>query len=81
MSNYTGTKTIQNQIDRALQGYERQKNKWTCIIKDDNFYLYHYVHLLLIFNKSKGPIYQWYQTKTDYRGLAFGIRYLTINFN
>lgn len=75
--NYNGTKTIQKQIDRALNNLKPQKSKWTCIIKDNNFYLFHYQHLLLIFNKEKGCSYQWYQTRTDLRGLNFGIKYLT----
>ena len=44
------TKALCEQLDRVLSNRKLLKNKWTPIIKGEYIYVYHYHHLLFVYD-------------------------------
>lgn len=74
---------IENCIDRALRGEKPLAHKYKAIVNEVGLlYLYHYHHLLLIYNTLlHEAIYQWHETPTDKRGLEAALKYLETKGN
>lgn len=77
------TKALFDQLDRALSNRKLLKNKWTPIIKGDYIYVYHYHHLLFVYDlKLKSVLYEGQNMilkPTDKRGITNCKRYFNIN--
>jgi hypothetical protein len=72
-------KQIDTCLDRVFEGKKPLKQKWQVIIqkKDNNLYLYHYQHLILVYDLDNERIeYEWYECPTDKRGLDAAKEYL-----
>ena len=64
-------------LDRALSGEKPLMHKYRAFIHTNRLFLYHYQHLLLVFNLiEKKSEFTWYETPTDKRGLNAALTYL-----
>ncbi|WP_067923755.1 hypothetical protein [Alicyclobacillus shizuokensis] len=68
-------------IDRFFKGFEPRKRKWKALpgryLSQPVLSLYHYQHLVLVWDLEDWmPLYTWWQTQTDKRGLDAAISYL-----
>jgi hypothetical protein len=67
------TKQLYEQIDRVLSNKTLLKNKWTPIIRNDYIFIYHYHHLIFIYDlKLKTSLYEGQNMilkPTDIRGI------------
>ncbi|CDQ41937.1 hypothetical protein [Virgibacillus salexigens] len=76
-------KQITECLDRAFQNKRPLKKKWVAFLEWQQdvqrpyLYLYHYHHLILIYDPiSYYSLYEWHEKKSDYRGLLAAKKYL-----
>ena len=73
----SGMKQIDEVLGRALRGERPLAHKYRAFIKEDKLGLFHYQHLLLVYDlKEKKADYTWHETPTDKRGLDAALKYL-----
>lgn len=67
-------------LERAFAGKKPLAKKWKSIIEDGVLYLYHYHHLVLVYDLEREITYhQWYEKPTDKRGLDAAKEWLLEN--
>ncbi|GAK43496.1 hypothetical protein TCA2_5994 [Paenibacillus sp. TCA20] len=76
-------KQINECFDRFFNNKLPLKKRWYIVdAPGDNIWLFHYTHLILVFNKTtKEIIHEWSSTAADKRGLKAAKDYLTRRFD
>ncbi|WDI05034.1 hypothetical protein PUW25_26050 (plasmid) [Paenibacillus urinalis] len=76
-------KQIEECFDRYFDNMSPLKKKWQIVDAPGNsLWLFHYHHLILVFNKTtREIIHEWAETSADKRGLRAAKEYLTRRYD
>lgn len=73
-------KQIDECLSRAFEGRRPLKKKWRAGIDEGKLYLFHYHHLVMIYDlKTKEIKHEWWEKPTDKRGLDAAKKWLKEN--
>lgn len=74
-------KQIQDCFDRHFEGKPPLKKKWQLRESDNVLFLFHYHHLIMIYEMTKNKImYEWWERPADKRGLDAAKAYCSQKF-
>lgn len=70
-------KQIDECLDRAFSGKKPLKKKWRAFITQGVLFLYHYHHLVLVYDiDTDWIVKEWWEKQADKRGLEAAKAYL-----
>jgi len=75
-------KQIKECLDRYFNNSPPLKRKWQAITYRHHLCLYHYHHLILVYDlREKKSSHEYYEKPADLRGLKSALEYLDNKFN